>query len=340
MSKIVSRGVIGQDGITAPLQHEIRKDRWYYLGASSDPKLVKVTRVEDGRFWYIDYMDYVTLAGKEIVIEDWIGQDLIARGTATKRRTIQSWPVEDREHTEYILDHADMREEDKQGIDREQALCEYDKLFPGAQGRFLTRSYFYEDAMREQQGHKPTPESVIAHYSWLYDMPAPELLPAAAPVALPSDTTDWPAYTTPYSLANAPEHYGIAWSDSGYTLSYGRSFQKAVDGRPASVVGGYRVKDGSPIYTAEPPSQFSSVVAEGLNWVDRSAKIDLRESTVVDDLDTWFNTGVAAQASGVRLIGQYLRELGENGHLPGEDQIRAFLDGYDAAIEADDLIPF
>jgi hypothetical protein len=73
----IIRGVIGPRGVEAPQAMTVRPRRIYALGASTSPKLVYVTQVTDDHIRYKVY----PFSGREIVIERWIGEDLIRRGS-------------------------------------------------------------------------------------------------------------------------------------------------------------------------------------------------------------------------------------------------------------------
>jgi hypothetical protein len=92
-------------------------------------------------------------------------------------------------------------------------------------------------------------------------------------------------------------HYNhVALRDSGYNW---------INSNGSGVV------DGKYDYTADPPS------------------------TVVDDLDTWFNTGVTAQATGITDTDAYLKELAADGHVPSAAERESFYAGVVAGVEAD-----
>lgn len=76
---------IGSHGLEKPEGENVSilKDRIYYLGASSSPTMIIVTRVKPDRFWYKSY----PFNESERVIETWIGKDLIARGSRTHLKT-------------------------------------------------------------------------------------------------------------------------------------------------------------------------------------------------------------------------------------------------------------
>jgi len=57
----------------------IVKDRMYWLGASSSPNMIIVTRVGDDQFWYKTY----PFTGREVGITNDIGKDLIEKGSRT-----------------------------------------------------------------------------------------------------------------------------------------------------------------------------------------------------------------------------------------------------------------
>ena len=76
------RGVIGPGGLRAASKFTVHEGRIYGLGASSSPKLVYITSATSDRIKYKPYPFH----GKdvqEVIIERWIAEDLIARGTKT-----------------------------------------------------------------------------------------------------------------------------------------------------------------------------------------------------------------------------------------------------------------
>jgi hypothetical protein len=70
------RGRIGATGIHATAHFDVKPGHLYALGASSSPDIVYVTEVTD-RIKFLRW----PYTGKEQVIERWIGEDLIAKGT-------------------------------------------------------------------------------------------------------------------------------------------------------------------------------------------------------------------------------------------------------------------
>lgn len=76
------RFVIGAGGLTRPKSYEVKKGFVYGMGASSSPHLVYITDVTADRIKYKNY----PFDGRELVVERWIGEDLIRQGTETKLR--------------------------------------------------------------------------------------------------------------------------------------------------------------------------------------------------------------------------------------------------------------
>jgi hypothetical protein len=74
------RGIIGAGGISSParLAQPLRKGTEAFLGASSSPQFITVTSVSKDRIQYVTSHDE-----KTHVLERWIAEDLIARGTNT-----------------------------------------------------------------------------------------------------------------------------------------------------------------------------------------------------------------------------------------------------------------
>jgi hypothetical protein len=73
----IRRGVIGARGIEPASSFRVEPHRIYALGASDSPDLVYVTSVTPNTIHY----KASPFHGKERVIERWIGEDLIAKGT-------------------------------------------------------------------------------------------------------------------------------------------------------------------------------------------------------------------------------------------------------------------
>ncbi len=85
--------IISERGLKRPATFRVEPGVVYGFGASSSPDLVYVTSVTDNLIRYIRYPFH----GKEQVIERWIGEDLLAKGTRTKvadenRRLSMGWP--------------------------------------------------------------------------------------------------------------------------------------------------------------------------------------------------------------------------------------------------------
>lgn len=74
-----ARFVIGAHGLEKPRTIKIVPHRIYAMGASSSPDLVYVTSATADRIHYKRYPFH----GKELVVERWIGEDLMAQGTRT-----------------------------------------------------------------------------------------------------------------------------------------------------------------------------------------------------------------------------------------------------------------
>ena len=76
------RGIIGPGGIGRPSgsQLNIQPNRIVWMGASSSPQMVFITKVSDDA---IRYLSYPFEDSKEHYVQKWIGQDLIAKGTET-----------------------------------------------------------------------------------------------------------------------------------------------------------------------------------------------------------------------------------------------------------------
>ncbi len=72
------RGVIGGKGLQKLKKIAIFKDHEYYIGASSSPEHIVVTKVTDDAIHYRK-----SPYKKELRVERWVGEDLIAKGTAT-----------------------------------------------------------------------------------------------------------------------------------------------------------------------------------------------------------------------------------------------------------------
>ena len=81
-SRSPGRFVIGAGGLTRPKSFDVKKGFMYGMGASSDPHLVYITSVTE------DHIKYKVwpFDGRELVIQRWIGEDLIRQGTETKQR--------------------------------------------------------------------------------------------------------------------------------------------------------------------------------------------------------------------------------------------------------------
>jgi hypothetical protein len=73
----IRRGIIGSRGIEPTISSRVLPGHLYALGASSAPDIVYVTEVTDDRIKFLKW----PYTGKEQIVERWIGEDLIARGT-------------------------------------------------------------------------------------------------------------------------------------------------------------------------------------------------------------------------------------------------------------------
>lgn len=86
MVKVVRRGRITDNGLEPPQSFTAEVGKWYWLGASSDPKLVQITG-ELGT----SILEYKSRGQeKPSRIERWIAQDLIAQAAATKRKEAEA----------------------------------------------------------------------------------------------------------------------------------------------------------------------------------------------------------------------------------------------------------
>ena len=74
-------------GVNNKTRAAVEVGKYYYLGGSGSPDIVLVTRTAEDRFWYRGYPYDETV--REMMIEQWIGLDLIARAESTMRRRIE-----------------------------------------------------------------------------------------------------------------------------------------------------------------------------------------------------------------------------------------------------------
>lgn len=147
----MARYIITDDGLRPPQVHPVEAGKWYYLGASGSPKLVKVTRTHPDRFWYIDHYALSRNETKEVQIERWVGEDLISRASATMRKQAAEMAARaDKEWADHILriiDTHDLTEEEKQQLDCDQAENEL-RANHEAELRRLNFLYEIEEALR------------------------------------------------------------------------------------------------------------------------------------------------------------------------------------------------
>ena len=81
-------GLVGR-GVNNKTRAPVEAGRYYYLGGSGNPDIVLVTRTAEDRFWYRGYPYYDTM--REMMIDQWIGADLIARAEETMRQRIREF---------------------------------------------------------------------------------------------------------------------------------------------------------------------------------------------------------------------------------------------------------
>ncbi len=79
-----SRFVIGSGGLTRPKTVALKVGRIYSMGASSSPEAIRVLSVTDEHIRYRAESQYRDQ--KPMIIQRWIGEDLIATGEATFRK--------------------------------------------------------------------------------------------------------------------------------------------------------------------------------------------------------------------------------------------------------------
>jgi hypothetical protein len=154
----MSRFAIAGSGLRKPLAHPIEINGWYYFGASSDPKVIKITNISGDMVFYRDRYEYTNQTGRELRAERWVMEDLIATATATVEKQILDWqryiPTYDWyqtliDNTRHIIDRADLTEDDKQYIDQQWAELEV-VTTPEAQERRRLREYQIEDVTRSR----------------------------------------------------------------------------------------------------------------------------------------------------------------------------------------------
>lgn len=85
LSKYAQGYTIGPGGLGKPKRTKIEPNTIHYMGASSDPSLVIVTKVSD------DSIEFLDEKGRKRRDQAWIAHDLIARGDATWLKTYASY---------------------------------------------------------------------------------------------------------------------------------------------------------------------------------------------------------------------------------------------------------
>lgn len=79
---------ITSNGLRLTNSYKVEAGRRYFLGASSSPRLINVTKIDEK---FITYRFETEITGQEgeKKVETWIGQDLIAQGMATASKTLK-----------------------------------------------------------------------------------------------------------------------------------------------------------------------------------------------------------------------------------------------------------
>lgn len=80
--------VLGERGLRRCRRMQIFASQVYYLGASSSPDRVQVVRVEEDRLWI---RSWPYNPGQEYSLERPSADDLISRGTRTRRDRLAAW---------------------------------------------------------------------------------------------------------------------------------------------------------------------------------------------------------------------------------------------------------
>ena len=85
MKRNAARSVLTLSGLVPAAKIALEVGGSYYLGASSSPAPIVVTSLSADRIGYSER------GGPEVMIQRWIGEDLIATGCSTTRRAIRAF---------------------------------------------------------------------------------------------------------------------------------------------------------------------------------------------------------------------------------------------------------
>ena len=82
--------MIGPGGLEKPKRIKLEANTIHYIGASSDPSMIVVTKADEEWIEYLQEMGHGSGKAKSRRIEAWVGEDLIFKGDATWLKTYAS----------------------------------------------------------------------------------------------------------------------------------------------------------------------------------------------------------------------------------------------------------